>query len=435
MRQYFFVTVFLLQLIFSYAQEKPQLLTVDSGWANNSVNVTVFRKNALVTYKDTQFIAYYNAVQQVVLGKRKIGSNKWQLYTTNYTGNIADAHNIISIMVDGDGYLHVAWDHHNNQLNYCKSIAPGSLQLSPKMSMTGNLEQSVTYPEFYALPDGNLLFFYRNGESGKGNLVINKYITQTKQWTQLQQNLIDGEDQRNAYWQACVDAKGTIHISWVWRETADVASNHDLCYAKSADAGITWTTSSDKLYQLPITATTAEYISRIPQKSELINQTSMYADGEGHPFIATYYSDENDSIPQYHILYHINNKWHIQNTGFRKTTFSLSGPGTKRIPIARPQIVGWKEGKHYCAALIFRDAERGDKVSIATNNNLPAGNWEIKDLTTFSVGSWEPSYDTELWKTKKLLHLFIQYTEQRDAEGKANIHPQLVQVLEWNFIK
>jgi hypothetical protein len=41
--------------------------------------------------------------------------------------------------------------------------------------MTGETEKSVSYPEFYRMPNGNLLFFYRNGASGKGNLVVKSY--------------------------------------------------------------------------------------------------------------------------------------------------------------------------------------------------------------------------------------------------------------------
>ena len=102
---------------------------------------------------------------------------------------------------------------------------------------------------------------------------------------QLSDNLIDGEGKRNAYWQACVDDKNIIHISWVWRESPDVASNHDLCYARSKDGGVTWENSRGKKYQLPINATTAEYAWHIPQNSELINQTSMSADKSGNPII------------------------------------------------------------------------------------------------------------------------------------------------------
>ncbi len=192
-----------------------------------------------------------------------------------------------------------------------------------------------------------LLFMYRDGGSGQGNLVINTYDVQQQQWTQLHANLIDGQKQRNAYWQACVDARGTIHISWVWRESPDVASNHDMCYARSADGGVTWQRSTGERYALPITAATAEYAAIIPQKSELINQTSMFADAQGNPYIATYWRDSGSAIPQYHIVYKTNDIWQTSNLSFRKTAFSLSGAGTKAIPIARPQIVAFDKRKHY----------------------------------------------------------------------------------------
>jgi len=53
------------------------------------------------------------------------------------------------------------------------------------------------------------------------------------------------------------------------------------------------------------------------------------------------------------------------------------------------------------------------------------------DLTNGSVGSWEPTFDTELWKNKNVLNLFVQNVEQVDAEGVANIPPTLIQVLQW----
>lgn len=404
---------------------------VDTAWANNSVNTVIFRKNSLATYKDTQFIAYYNPQRYVVVGKRKIGSSNWILKQTSFRGNAADAHNSISIMVDGEGYLHMAWDHHNNPLNYCKSVQPLSLELTTKMPMTGKDEQRVSYPEFYRMANGNLLFFYRDGGSGNGNLVINQYNTKTKQWAQLQNNLIDGQGQRSAYWQACIDGAGTIHVSWVWRETPDVASNHDMAYAQSKDGGKTWQTSTGNIYNLPITAATAEYAVRIPQKSELINQTSMFADADGHPYIATYWREQNSQVPQYHLIYKNNNGWVTQNLNFRNTAFSLSGQGSKKIPIARPQIIAWQQANNLAAALIFRDEERGSKASIAVSTNLSKNSWNVTDLTSESVGNWEPTYDTELWKEKKILNLFVQHVEQVDAEGQANIPPQMVKVLQW----
>jgi hypothetical protein len=418
-------------------QLNTTLTEVDSGWASNSVNTVVFRKNSLVTYNDTQFIAFYDKQQYVVLGKRKTGEKSWELRQTIYRGNATDAHNAISIMVDGDGYLHLSWDHHNNSLRYCKGLQPGSLDMSEKIPMTGIAETSVSYPEFYKMPDGDLLFFYRDGGSGRGNLVINTYSIKNKQWTQVHNNLIDGEGKRNAYWQACTDTKGAIHLSWVWRESPDVASNHDMCYARSTDGGVSWERSTGEKYQLPITSSTAEYALRIPQESELINQTSMVADDQGNPYIASYWRDPGSLIPQYHIIYKKNKQWKVQNTGFRTTAFSLSGMGTKRIPIARPQLLVGGSAKKPPVAIIFRDSERENKVSVATSKNLNHQKWRVFDLTTTSVGSWEPSYDTELWKERRRLNLFIQNVEQADSEGKADFPPQMIRVLDWSpgFIK
>lgn len=405
--------------------------TIGAGWANNSVNTVVFRKNSLVTFKGEQYAAFYNNYQVLVLAKRKSGAVKWDTVTTQYKADAADAHKDISIMVDGAGYLHVAWGHHNQALNYAKSIKPGSLILSEPKSMTGIHENKVSYPEFYRLPGGDLLFVYRDGGSGNGNLVMNRYSIASQKWINIQQNLIDGEGKRNAYWQMCIDQKGTIHISWVWRETPDVASNHDMCYARSNDGGLTWEKSTGEKYMLPINAANAEYACKIPQNSELINQTSMFANDKGNPFIATYWRDSSTAVPQYHIVFKTGNNWQSVDLGFRKTAFSLGGTGTKRIPISRPQIIAWSKDGKQSAAIIFRDAERGDKVSVAVNSNLQHGSWHVSDLTAMPVGEWEPTYDTELWKDKKVLSLFVQKVTQVDGEGKASIPPTDVQVLEW----
>lgn len=405
--------------------------TIGLGWANNSVNTVVFRKNSLVTFKGEQYAAYYNNDQVLVLAKRKSGSANWQVAATQYKADAADAHKDISIMVDGAGYLHVAWGHHNQALNYAKSIKPGRLALSAQQSMTGISESKVSYPEFYRLRGGDLLFVYRDGGSGNGNLVMNKYSITSQKWVNVQQNLIDGEGKRNAYWQMCIDKKGLIHISWVWRESPDVASNHDMCYARSNDGGLTWEKSTGEKYALPINAVNAEYACKIPQHSELINQTSMFADDKGNPFIATYWRDSSTAVPQYHIVFKTGDSWHSAGLGFRKIAFSLGGTGTKRIPISRPQIIAWNKGGKQSAAIIFRDTERGDKVSMAVNSDLQNGTWQVNDLTAASVGEWEPTYDTELWKDKKILSLFVQHVTQVDGEGKASIAPTKVQVLEW----
>jgi hypothetical protein len=421
---------FLISFFNAYAQE---LSLVDTGWSANSVNAVIFRKNSLVSNKNDQYIAFYNRNGLLTLGKRQIGSNNWEIKTTSYKGNVSDAHNSISIMVDGDGYLHIALDHHNNPLHYFKSIEPGSLELSNESGMTGTLEDVVSYPEFYRFPDGDLLFLYRAGGSGNGNLVMNYYSCKSKTWQRIHNVLIDGEEKRNAYWQAFVDASGSIHLSWVWRETPDVASNHDMCYAVSNDRGKTWKKSTGENYNLPITERTAEIAWPIPQNSELINQTSISADSKAQPYIVTYFRTGESNIPQYQLIFLKKGVWNSIQISDRKTPFSLSGMGTKKIPISRPQILIKEKDNTLKAILIYRDIERGNVVSATICNNFPNGKWKTSDLTDFSVQDWEPSFDTELWNEKQKLNLYVQCVGQGDGEQKTNTKPQPVYVLEVDF--
>lgn len=403
-----------------------RLVEVGKGYSQTSVNTAIFRNSALVTHKGVQYISYYDAEGYLTLGKRKHGSGQWTLHRTQYKGNVKDAHNVISMMVDGEGYLHVAFDHHGQPLNYCRSVAPCSLELGEKEAMTGADEENVTYPEFYRLSQGNLLFAYRSGASGQGNLVMNRYDTRTRTWSRVQDVLLDGEGERNAYWQLYVDGQGTIHLSWVWRETWHVETNHDLCYACSPDDGKTWYRTDGTRYELPIRQDNAEYACRIPQNSELINQTSMTADESGHPYIATYWRAANSQVPQYRVVWHDGHAWHTRQVSGRTTPFSLKGGGTKMIPIARPLIVA-AEGQ---TCVLFRDAERDSRVSVAFTHDVAAGPWQVVDLTPFPVDAWEPLYDAEYWKQCRQLQLFVQHTRQGDGERTVPFEPQPVYVLE-----
>lgn len=172
--------LFLYLLLSSFILHAQKLSEVGYGYSRTSVNTTVFRTNSLVTHDSIQFIAFYDDDEFLVIGKRLVGNDTWQTKRSQYKGNCRDAHNIISIMTDGDGYLHVSFDHHGHPLNYCKSLEPFSLDLGEKIPMLGEEEENVTYPEFYKLNNGNLLFVYRSGSSGRGNLVINQYDITTK---------------------------------------------------------------------------------------------------------------------------------------------------------------------------------------------------------------------------------------------------------------
>jgi hypothetical protein len=405
------------------------IATGGTGWAKSSVNCVIFRTNSLVTHDNTQYIAFYDGDSNVVLGKRQVGTDDWELKTTPYKGQAKDAHNTISIGVDGKGYLHMVWDLHNQKIRYVKSTAPGSLELTSELPMTGQDELRATYPQFYNLPGGDLLFLYRDGGSGNGNAMLNRYDVETGKWQSVQHPLVAGGGQRNAYLNTlAVDSKGGIHLSWVWRDTPDVATNHDICYAYSPDEGVTWRKSTGETYDLPITIANAEVAFAVPRNSELINQTSMTVDSKDRPLIATYWRDQDSEVPQFQLVSHDGEKWSANQVGERTEPFRLSGGGTKKIPISRPLIIAGKDNDTY---VIFRDEERGNGISMAISRDAAHADWKTIDLVKSPVGSWEPSYDSTLWHQKGELNLFMQKVGQGDAETLENIPPQDVSILQW----
>ncbi len=403
--------------------------TGNTGWAKSSVNAAVFRTNSLITHGNTQTIAWYDGETNVMLARRKIGSSQWETRKTQYKGRAQDAHNVISLGIDGKGVLHMVWDLHGHKLRYAQSTAPRSLEMGGEMSMTGENEARVTYPQFFNLPDGDLLFLYRDGSSGNGNAMLNRYDVQSRKWQKVQHPLVAGGGRRNAYINPlAIDKKGGIHLSWVWRDTGDVATNHDVSYAYSPDQGKTWQKSTGEKYQLPITIENAEVAWKVPTNSELINQTSMTVDANDRPVVATYWRAAGTEVPQYQIVWHDGQKWRHNQVGNRKTPFRLSGGGTKRIPISRPQVVAGAKNEIY---VIFRDEERGNGISVSQSTDAGRANWKTFDLTSQNVGLWEPTYDPMMWKRRRQLHLFVQRVGQGDAETLEDVPPQQVSVLEW----
>lgn len=412
------------------------LVPVALGFADTSVNAVIFRKHSLFTHDETQFIAFYDPSGQVVLGKREHGQTNWELHYTDFSGDVQDAHNSISIVVDGAGYLHIAWDHHNHPLRYARSLQPGELEMGEK-NRPGSLaaDHSVTYPEFYRLPDGDLILMYRNGWSGDGSQVVHRYDLESRTWKLLHEQLIDGGGEVNPYWQTAMDQNGTFHLSWNWRRHGGVETNHNIMYARSHDGGVTWERSSGEPYELPITTETAEIAAIIPENSSLMNQTSMAADAEGHPYIVSYWAPKGSDTPQYHMIFFDGeNDWRTVQVGSRSGAFELKGEGTMAPPISRPQMIVQTGRKKDRIVILFRDDERGNRVTAALTDDVEADdiNWQFVDLTEEGVGAWEPTLDHQMWQEKGVLNLFVQRVGQGDHEQTEEIGPQMIYVLEWN---
>lgn len=99
----------------------------------------------------------------------------------------------------------------------------------------------------------------------------------------------------------------------------------------------------------------------------------------------------------------------------RHTDFTLSGRGTKMIPMSRPRLAVDTRGKgiYY----IYRDVDRNSRVTVAYSGDLSKGNWNVSDLTDFSVDAWEPSYDTNCG-TRGECCIFLYNVPHRETERR-----------------
>lgn len=406
------------------AADYATIVPIGPAYAANDINAVSFRQNSLTSVQigdDTyQFASYYRTVagsntRRVTLARRLLGSTNWDIfnYTTGFNdpnSNATDSHNTISIGIDGDGILHMSWGMHNHNLIYRKSTASvlnsNPISFGNNLAMTSANENLVTYPQFYTLPDGDLLFFYRNGASGNGNTYLNRYNTATGSWSAVQHPLFDGiTSSVNAYFNTLAfDSQGELHATWTDRSTPAFQTNHNIYYARSPDAGVTWTKMDGTPYVMPITEPTAELVVPIPEQSTLINQTSMAVDRNDNPLVASWWApgaSQGNHTRQYMLSYYDGANWQTSQISNRPLEPKQTDATVRDL--ARPIVMVDDDNR---TVVVMRYDQRSDVVTVGYSEDNQ--NWNLVDLTATGLGDWEPTYDAELWKRENKLHLLYQ---------------------------
>jgi len=381
------------------------LTPVAQGYAN--LETASFTRHNLVSIGSTQYIAFYNPGTNLVVGRRVPGTTTWETSPTSFKpNNPTDGHDIISIGIGSDGILHASWGMHGDAFHYARTTQPWSLNLVAT-NMTG-FEHAVTYPQFINLPNGDLLYLFREGSSGNGDTYINHYSSVTHAWT----NLTLGTSQApfirasgpgsatnaNAYPNyACFDSQTNLQLTWTWREDASsIDWNHDECYARSPDFGATWQTWSNTTYTLPITKETAQILWPIPLNSQLMNQCGQTIDTNDRPVIATWWAPQGSGTAiQIFVIWNDGAQWRTNQIGTRTTT---AGP-------TRPIIVCDKINRLW---MVFTDPERGNAPTLAWTSDPQRQMWHLINLADQNMGSWEAAYDPTVWNRDGKLDLFYQ---------------------------
>jgi len=93
---------------------------------------------------------------------------------------------------------------------------------------------------------------------------------------------------------------GWFHAVWVWRDTPDCATNHDLSYARSKDL-MHWESAFGNKVTLPIKIGQTELcVDPIPSHGGIINGCArLIFDSKNRPVINYHKSDENGNMQVY----------------------------------------------------------------------------------------------------------------------------------------
>jgi len=277
------------------AQAAPKAIDISPVWSGHPVGFE------LLTEGNRQFVAFYDDQRRMTIGMRTLDSTHFKL--VRLASNLVwDSHNYIAMAIDKDGYLHVSGNMHVNPLVYFRSAKPYDIEsFEPVHRMTGEEEKRCTYPVFFRGPSNELIFRYRDGRSGSGNEIYNVYDEKTRQWRRLlDQPLTDGQGRMNAYPYGPVRGPdGYFHLIWVWRNTPDCSTNHDLSYARSKDM-VHWETSTGKPLSLPIKVETADVVDAVPVKGGIINGCARVSwDSKNRPLVTYHKFDENGKTQAY----------------------------------------------------------------------------------------------------------------------------------------
>lgn len=282
----------------------------------------------LLTQGDRQFVAFYDASRELTIAARRLGESTFSFKRLPTTLGW-DSHNAVVMAIDDDGYIHVSGNMHSSPLIYFRSDNPLDISSFTKLNMVGSNENSCTYPQFYRSPAGELVFIYRDGSSGNGNHIFNAYTVATKSWRRLLASpLTDGEGQRNAYPVGPVQGPdGFFHMVWVWRDTPDASTNHDLSYAKSPDL-LNWQSASGAPLTLPIRLSTGDIVDPVPSGGGMINNnTKIGFDAEKRPIVAYHKFDENGFTQLYNARFE-NGSWVRYKTSNWNYRWAFGGGGT-----------------------------------------------------------------------------------------------------------
>jgi hypothetical protein len=340
------------------AASPDALVPIDLVWSAHPVQFDLASTDDLVV------VAYYDAGRQLSLASlSRRDPAGWRFDKLPvWTG--WDSHNLLSVAIDRDGYVHVIGNLHNDPLLYFRSETPGDIRGMKRIVTLAdeNLERRMTYPVFLKTADGRLVFKYRDGGSGAGNEIYRLYDEETRRWSALMPGpLVDGEGKRNAYFAGPARGPdGRFHLAWVWRETPDAETTHDLSYAVSEDL-VSWRRSDGTSLDLPVRLGGAEIVDPVPVEGGIINNNLVLGfDSTGRALIAYQKYDPRGGT-QVYVARRQAAGWGVaQASDWRDFRWDFKGRGSLEFRLTIDGIEATEDGR--LRVQVKRDGQRRDLI-------------------------------------------------------------------------
>ncbi|MDF7823480.1 BNR repeat-containing protein [Pontiellaceae bacterium B12227] len=389
------------------------------------VNGRTHQQTPIVTHKGFQYTTYFNGNRHLCVARRELPSNDWKIIEfEDHVFKSSDSHNTAVIGIcEGDGTIHLAFDHHADVLKYRvselgiannpKDVEWSATLFGPVADRLGSLARidRFTYPRFFNAPNGNLMLSYRYFTSGNGDSMIHEYNAETHDWTPGMGRFIardigeyerDGEISayRCAYMNNLTYAGKRLHASWVWRDRfkkTSFTNQHDVCYAYSDDDGRTWKnskgstigeTGTDRVIHLD---SSGLVVVPVETGYNLSNQNGHYAYPDGSLHMVVLQSKKKGERSSFH------HHWRDRKGKWKTQPLKFSG--------GRAKILGDRDGS------LFLFYEHKDEFRIAKGTpNSKATKWKWRQVLTEDhgeIGS-EAVVDFTRWEKERVISAYMQ---------------------------
>jgi hypothetical protein len=118
------------------------------------------------------------------------------------------------------------------------------------------------------------------------------------------------------------------HIVWVWRDTPDCATNHDLSYARSRDL-VHWETAAGQPLTLPITLGVPTIVDPVPPRGGLINGGFRLGFDNEHRPVVVYHKYDPQGHTQIYAARFEQDRWRVrQISQWEDYRWEFSGGGS-----------------------------------------------------------------------------------------------------------